>query len=42
VAEAADFWRRNARYWLETPGAVEFIQALDVGEMGARCAGVIN
>ncbi|HQG26925.1 MAG TPA: hypothetical protein PLY73_00085 [Candidatus Ozemobacteraceae bacterium] len=42
VAEAADFWRSYSRFWLETPGAVEFVKAFDEGEMGARCAGTIS
>ncbi len=45
VAEAADFWLRNSRYWLGTPGAVEFIQAFGEGDpapAAPRRTGVIN
>ncbi len=27
LGEAVDFWQRNSRYWLGTPGAVEFVRA---------------
>jgi len=42
VAEAADFWRSYSRFWLETPGAVEFVREFGDGEMQNRCAGVIS